>query len=365
MPEKKINVILARSPYQIIIDEPDQKKTKVELRLWNKGDTRPTDPTYVMSMGIASITQRETNYNISPFILEYIDKYYPIYLIDNVTLAGADEWCIGEYITYYSDVTLGNTWYEIDVVEFCAVNGFSTVEQGMNYDIANGKTYLFLANPLLKVYWSNKTTIPFYNFIVKDAGNEYEAQWLSKSGQTINSVIFYDGEDDFCNYAIPLVIGNSVALNIVNRTLGESLVKIDTEEICEALYPVELIWFVNHYGGWNYFAFFKASYNSINVKNSDYNLMQKNVNYDYRKGQTKPFNVNGNQSIKVNTGWIEEEYFELIQDIMLSETIIYSLDEIPVTIKTSSMQKKTYITDKNINYTLEFDFANKLINNIV
>ena len=93
--------------------------------------------------------------------------------------------------------------------------------------------------------------------------------------------------------------------------------------------------------------------------------MQKNVNYDKRRGQTKPFNVNGNGSIKVNTGWIDEEYFEWIQDMMLSETILLTNSEIPVTIKTSSMQKKTYLKDKNINYTLEFEFANKLINNIV
>jgi hypothetical protein len=126
-----------------------------------------------------------------------------------------------------------------------------------------------------------------------------------------------------------------------------------------------MVRYVNHYGGWDYLAFFKASYNSIDVKNSDYALMQKNVNFDPRRGQRKSFNVNGNQSIKLNTGWVNEDYFDYIQDIMLSETILYSDDELPVIIKTSTMQKKTYITEKNINYTLEFDFANKLINNIV
>jgi hypothetical protein len=93
--------------------------------------------------------------------------------------------------------------------------------------------------------------------------------------------------------------------------------------------------------------------------------MQKDVNYDYRRGQTKPFNINGNGSIKVNSGWVTEDYFEWIQDMMLSDTILYESSQIPVTIKTTSMQKKTELNDKNINYTLEFEFANKLINNIV
>jgi len=358
-----INVILARSPYQVIIDEPTQLSTKVELKLWNKGNAIPTNPTYVMSEGIASVTQTETNYNISPFILEYIDKYKLEYNISAVALAGNDEWCIGEYTTYYS--TDGTTWIELDTIEFCAVNGFSTVEQGMNYDIANTNSYLLLANPSIKVYWNvtNGYTLPYYNFICKDTTDKFTAKWIDEDGIVLKTQLFYNSENDFFNYAIPLVYGASVNLNIYNNS-NEILYSITTEEICEPLYPVEIIWFVNHYGGWNYFPFFKASYNSIDVKNSDYALMQKNVNYDPRRGQRKSFNVNGNQSVKLNTGWITEDYYEFVQDVMLSDTILLN-NEIPVTIKTSTMQKKTYITDKNINYTLEFDFANKLINNIV
>ena len=69
-------VISARSPYEIIINETGQTGSKVELFIWNKGTTEPTIPTYIMSENIASVTQTETNYNIAPFILEYIDKFY-------------------------------------------------------------------------------------------------------------------------------------------------------------------------------------------------------------------------------------------------------------------------------------------------
>lgn len=355
-----INVILARSPYQVIINEANQIRTKVELRLWNKGGTRPTNPTYIMSEGIASVTQRETNYNISPFILEYIDKFKLQYDIDAVVEADNNEWCIGEYKTFYetddTELTLLNTY------SFCAVNGYSTVEQGMNYLPAQEEDYLLLANPNIKVYWN--TTIPYYNFIVKDDG-DYRVIWYDKSDSEIYGVTFYEGTNEFCNYSIPLVYGASTYISIISAKKEGTIYKIDTEEICEPKYPIQTMWFVNKLGGWNQFPFFKASYNSIDVKNSDYSLMQKFVNYDYRKGQTKPFNINGTQTIKVNSGWVTEDYFEWIQDMMLSDTILYSDDEIPVTIKNTSMEKKTYIIDKNINYTLEFDFANKLINNIV
>ena len=355
-----MNVILARSPFQVIIDEANQIRTKVELRLWNKGGSRPDNPTYIMSEGIASVTQTETNYNISPFILEYIDKYYPIYDVDTIIQAGNNEWCIGEYKTYYetndTELTL------IDTVSFCAVNGYSKVEQEMNYNPSGEIPYLLLADINKKVYWN--TVIPFYNFIVRDDGAEYEAQWLSKNETILRRQKFYTGDDDFFNYAIPLVFGASFALQIVNITDEESVLKIETEEICEPKYPIQTMWFVNKLGGWNQFNFFKSSYNSIDVKNSDYSLMQKEVDYDYRRGQTKPFNINGNGSIKVNTGWVTEDYYEWIEQMMLSDSILLN-PATPVTIKTTSMQKKTSLQDKTINYTLDFDFANKLINNIV
>ena len=355
-----INVILARSPYQVIINEANQINTKVELRLWNKGGSRPTNPTYIMSEGIASVTQRQTNYNISPFILEFIDKFKLQYDVDAVVEADDNEWCIGEYKTFYEREDLDLTL--ISTVSFCAVNGYSTVEQELNFSPTQEDNYLLLANSLIKVYWN--TTIPYYNFIVKDIDTEYTAKWYDKADTLLKSETFYTGEDEFFNYAIPLVYDDSIRV-IIGSEKEETVFKVETEEICETKYSIQTMWFVNKLGGWNQFPFFKASYNSIDVKNSNYNLMQKFVNYDYRKGQTKPFNINGTETIKVNSGWVTEDYFEWIQDMMLSDTILYSDDEIPVTIKTTSMQKRTSINDKNINYTLEFDFANKLINNIV
>jgi hypothetical protein len=354
-----INVILARSPYQVVINEANQIRTKVELRLWNKGGTRPTNATYIMSEGIASVTQRETNYNISPFILEFIDKFKLQYSSSTITQADNKEWCIGEYKTFYE--TNETEFTLLDTVSFCAVNGYSTVEQGLNYYPALEKDYLLLANPLIKVYWS--TTIPYYNFICKDTSDEYTAIWIDKDEAALKGEIFYSGDNDFFNYAIPLIYKESVRVEIYSEKYG-NIYKIETEKICEPKYPIQIMWFVNKLGGWNQFAFFKASYNSIDVKNSDYALMQKEVDYDYRKGQTKPFNINGNGSLKVNTGWVTEDYYEWIEQMMLSDTILLN-PATPVTIKTTSMQKKTSLNDKTINYTLEFDFANKLINNIV
>jgi hypothetical protein len=91
--------------------------------------------------------------------------------------------------------------------------------------------------------------------------------------------------------------------------------------------------------------------------------MPENWNYDTFIGSNKNFNFNGTQSITCNTGWVDENYFELIQDLLVSPTIL--LDNIPVICKTQSSDFKTRLKDKNINYTINFDYNFNLINDVI
>ena len=52
---------------------------------------------------------------------------------------------------------------------------------------------------------------------------------------------------------------------------------------------------------------------------------------------------------------------------MLSEKMYLIIDDVvePVNLNTSSVDFKTSVNDKTINYTLEFDFAYDNLNNIV
>jgi hypothetical protein len=109
--------------------------------------------------------------------------------------------------------------------------------------------------------------------------------------------------------------------------------------------------------------FFKASQDSIDIKSTDYNLMQSNWAYNPKIGQSKTMNTNGQQTVKCNSGWVDENYDLLMRDLLLSETIL--LNGKPVTVKTKQLTYKTYLKDKNINYTIEFEYSNNLLNNIV
>jgi len=357
MPAYKI--ISARSPYQVVINEPTQISTKVELFIWAIGTTEPTIPTYIMSESIASVTQIETSYNISPFILEYIDKYKTFYDDVNLIEVYDNECCLFKYKTYYS--TDGITYYKLDDFEGVGLNAFTRVEDGYNYNIIVSNQYCLLADENIKVKWN--TIIPFYNFIIIEPTINYDFNYYDDTNTLINT--FSYNPADITLLSVPLVFVStttSVRLEILSN--GSILIyTINTEQIEECKYEPRQFWFVNKLGGWQPYVFFKASTDTINVKGSEYNLMQREIDYDYRRGQSKPFNINGSKTMKVNTGWVEESDFDILQEMMLSDTILYN--ENPMTVKSTSLLKQTYLKERNINYTIEFEYANNLINTIV
>ena len=81
------------------------------------------------------------------------------------------------------------------------------------------------------------------------------------------------------------------------------------------------------------------------------------------EGQRRMFNTNGKKSIKVNTGWVAENWSDTLKQIMLSEKIL--IDSKPAKINTKSTELFKNINTKQINYSLDFEFAYDVINSIV
>jgi hypothetical protein len=127
--------------------------------------------------------------------------------------------------------------------------------------------------------------------------------------------------------------------------------------------PVQID-FVNKFGAWQREWFYKASFDSLKIENSDYNLMTSSYPaYEIIEGQRKVFNANGQQSIKVNSDWVKESYKETIQQLMLSERIL--VNELPAKLNTKSIDLQKQLNTRLINYQLDFDCAYDIINTVV
>jgi hypothetical protein len=356
-----MKVISARSPYQIIIAESGQTGSKVELFIWNKGTTEPTTPTYILSSNIPSASQIETNYNISPYILEYINHIVPVYGT-TPAVATNSEWCFVKVKTYKN---VSGLFTLLDTQLYLGINAYSEVVDGFNFNTTDDEDYILLGasnNLNNKIQYYNN--IPSLNFLVKrEPANDYIITYFNSAGTSIHTNLFLpSGSIDYFNYKLPLAYNNSAFCEI-ESDVASVIYRVYTEKIEECKYTPVNCTYVNKLGGWQQITFFKAQTNKIDVQGSKYNLMPSAIYYNPHEGTNKSFNINGKQTITCNTGWVTEGYNAFIKELMLSETIL--LDAKPVTIKTQSLQYKTNLLDKNINFTIDFEYSDSLINNVI
>ena len=142
------------------------------------------------------------------------------------------------------------------------------------------------------------------------------------------------------------------------------------QRVCSAKYSPIQMRFINHKGAPQDQYFFLKSVESVNTKSETFkrNIFNySSSNYDAKSHQTLTFNKNGRKRFTLNTDYLAEAYNAVIEDIMLSEYVWIFIGNVvhPVTVMTSSLTKKTSLNDKLIQYTLEVEDANDIINNIV
>ena len=333
---------------------------------------------YSLSKAIPSATQITTNYNVSNYVKEFIDNIkatYPTSLGDNEQ---TNEWVRFQIKKYK---LVGSTYTQVGSTdEYVGVNGFSNYSDG--YQNPSDIKILILANTNINNYYYSETTYPIdsiqYMNVLIDKPTTTTTT-ISIKYERIDSVVysytsnFAVGFSGIYNYQMPITVVKYPNNNFINGckvtvtytpATGSPIVQtFFTYPTEECKYTPVLCDFVNRYGGWQTITFFKQQTNTISAKGTDYKLTQSAINYNTAIGQFKTFNINGKQTIKLNTGFVDENYSELITDLLLSETVL--LDGKPVTVKTQGSDLKTSLKDKLINYEMEFEYAYNLINDVV
>jgi hypothetical protein len=130
--------------------------------------------------------------------------------------------------------------------------------------------------------------------------------------------------------------------------------------------------FVNKFGFWDSFSFIKKSMSQMVTTESKFQrnigeVVNSEYTYSVNAAQKQKYNVNGSKSIIVNTGFVNESFSLLLEEIMLSESIVLIIDDVftQVTIQTNQVDLKKSVNDDLINYSLTFDFAYNELNNVV
>lgn len=335
--------IFIRSPYFIQVNEANQLGSKIELYLYSKSDGVPIIPTYTRSKKIASNTQRENTYNIANYAKEFIN---PIKTYTTTVPVEEDEqtWCYC-VVKRYTELTL-NTYTLLSTETFVCLNGYTDYSGGYNNSETNA-------------------VLPLFNTDIKKYVKDYSTSYVNVFCEVASYYVDNGTTDEYFNveeasmYRI-LISSEEV---VINQDGVGQLYVINAEELCEPKYTPIICTFINRFGGWEFLTFFKANLQSIETTNKDFNLLPSSINYNVFQGQKRTFNQQGKQKIKCNTGWVDENYFDLIQDLLLSEVVL--LDNKPAIVKSQSSEYKTHLKDKNINYEIEFEFNYGLINDVI
>ena len=337
--------IFVRSPYNLTVTGVANDTTRCDLFLWNSPDSIPVTATRQLSKPIPSSVQTSVYYDISEYCREYINaiSYTEVTAVTNLPV---NEYCFCTAKTYKNDVL--QTTYT-----FICFDGYGYFEDGAN---------------------------PAYNDVLLDEGAYQIKENANSGGITIND----DGTATWTvDYRALSDTGTIYTLNVsgvdyvpyINTNFkgtGGNLVKVYKNavlqatytfiEVCEPKYTVMDLDFVNKYGAWQRLVLFKASFNNFDVSSNEFNLMSSSPAYNPLIARRKTFNTNGMDKIRVNTGFVDESYSDVIKQMMLSETIL--LDNKPVKLNSKSIELQKSINKKVINYELTFDYAYHTINTV-
>ena len=393
-------IINTRSPFYIKVYHASLATAKLQLYIY-EGAKDTTPDAADLKYTIEKSELEGNNYvvfEISELVRDYIETKYD-----------------GEYDSYAVWVnpvitafdTNGNTLSSPTVTpsdyasQFIATDGYGYFEEGINPDfdeglmMSEGTIYrvndrsvnipvsaettnsvsfrlngeevfsksISYANP------SAPTTSEVIQYIASDSNSiadSYKERVIEGDGIFEDNSLLEAFEDSFDIGAV-----DEVYVNYTNDTETKTkILKVKTFD-CSKYEPIRVT-FVNKYGALQDLYFTRRSNESVNISTEDYKASVMdfdNFSYDTSSHQMRTLNLMGNESITLNTDYIDESCNEHIKQLMLSEQIWMTrlTDEekiVPLKLKSNSLQLKKRVNDKLIQYTMEFDVAADMINNI-
>jgi len=209
-----------------------------------------------------------------------------------------------------------------------------------------------------------------FTFTTDDGSQTIEATIDGTAGQKTLVDCFFNsyqsGEGSIYTLTLPTV-STSNNLAVVN---DNPLIRY--EIICEPKHRVVDLFFINKWGAWDCFSFLKASRESIDVKSETHyksigGISSNAYTYDTQDPQISRYNISANKSYTVNTGYVNESFSLLLEEILVTPRafMVWEGVRIPVNIKDSRQELKEHVNERLINYTLELEAANDYINNVV
>lgn len=368
----KIN---ARSPYYITIG-PTTNLTQVEMQLYVYTGTQDTDRTNLFQLTSFAISETVT-FEISEIVKDYIlETFDGDYVSENVWV---------DYRTRnYISGTAGSWSSYTEKVGF---NGYGYFEDGANPQNDSG---LLQSNTKIVKLDDAPAVIPVYTEITNRVtyelnGDQVYSKSITDSDESDEQIEYVtsgvNGSDLFEDRVIQDggTFENSSCLeefsdeftlfdfDTIYVETDDEVIKLTVQNISECKFEPYKVTFVNKYGALQDIWFFKRTNEVLSTTKESFkrNIIASGT-YDISRHQQKILTKNGNEKLTLNTGFYPESYNEVFKQMQLSEDCWIEINSqtLPVNVSSSSLNYKTHLNDKLINYTIEIEFAFDTINNI-
>ena len=367
----KIN---ARSPYYVSLTATNL--TQVDMELYVYTGTQTTDRTNLFtltSFAISNVVTFEISEIVRDYILNTFDGDY----------ATANVWV--DYRT--TNYIQGSAQTPSAYTQLTGFDSYGFYEDGANPQNDSG---LLQSNTKVVKLDDAPATIPVYTEITNRVSYELNGELvytkaITSSNENNEQVEYVtntiNGSDEFEDRVVQdggTFEGSSCLEQFANDfTLFDfdtiyidtdsGVIKLTVDNIEECKYDPYKITFVNKFGALQDIWFFKRTNEVLTTKTEKF---KRNIvvagSYDTSRHQQKILTKNGSEKLTLNTGFYPEEYNEVFKQMQLSEDCWIEINSqtLPINVSSSSLNYKTHLNDKLINYTIEVDFAFDTINNI-
>ena len=205
---------------------------------------------------------------------------------------------------------------------------------------------------------SNGGLIEFYKEGIEYPNIQYTI--VSDQDESTDVVQYINAASDVDRVDVTYYLDSSAFWGF-NRTV------IGVNNVCEPKYTPYKLTFINKYGVLEDLWFFKNSKLSLETKEESYrsNIVSSG-SYSINNHQYRTLYKEGKESLTINSGFYPESHNEAFKQLLLSEQvwINYKGQTLPIRIKDSSISFQDKLTEKNINYTMNIEFAFDKINNV-
>ena len=367
-------MIYARSPFIVHVDDAglEDIEFKISCYVGTSTTDRATGTSYEFAIDAVN---GEVTFDVSPYIQEFLEleaRESPlstsgnicwVYMeIDKDTGAGLS----GSYSTYRTDTL--------------ATLGYSSFTDGVNYTgepaqlITDAAAYSsYIGANFIK--GANTTlTIPVFR-TPQLAGSNYRLYSFdgvnpaALGAPSVTQTTPSETSDQYTYVTIP----NGTKFMEYRDEADTDVTTYYVTEVDDCQNTPLRVFFINRYGFMDEIHFFGRSRDSYSVESSSYKkTLLTGGTYDFWERQQTEINKRGTRRITASSGLYPEGYNEMFKQLMFSTQVwvaegtgsVGAGDQKPVKIVETDIEYKYSKYEKKIEYTLTFEFANSVINDV-